>query len=86
MRKSRKSKFPDIDRRKNARKGKEMGWLNFQPLHVSRWPWSDQMLFWTWRDSQREFFEAQKRKRIGKQLMVLTGLLTLIGLTIWAFI
>lgn len=86
MRKARKTKFPDIDRSTDARKGKKMGWLNFQPLHVGRWQWPDQVIFWTWRDAQREFFESKKRKRRGKQVIVFAGLMMVIAVIRWAFI
>ncbi|HUW44848.1 MAG TPA: hypothetical protein VMW50_03540 [Dehalococcoidia bacterium] len=86
MRKSKKSKFPDMDRSPEVRRGKEMGFLNFQPLHVNRWQWSDQVIFWTWRDAQREFFESKRRTVRGKRLIVLTGLAIVIGSIIWMVI
>ena len=86
MRKARKTKFPDIDRSTDARKGKKMGWLNFQPLHVGRWQWPDQVIFWTWRDAQREFFDSRRRERNGKRLVLATGLALVIGSIIWMVI
>lgn len=70
MRRSRKTKFPDMDRRKNARKGKEMGRLRLSPIRVNRWQWADEVVFSTWRDMQDGYFGAIRREMWTKRAIV----------------
>ena len=39
-------------------------------LHVARWPWCDEIIFWTWRDQQAAFFNRQVRERNTKRLIL----------------
>jgi hypothetical protein len=86
FRKVGKPKFPDIERGPMARNGKEMGFLNHASVAVNRWQWPDQVIFWTWRDQQAEFFAGQRRVMWTKRMIVGTVALIVIGLMIWAIV
>lgn len=80
---SKRERFPEIDRSEDARKDLEMGRLNHAPRRVSRWPLDlaplDSVIYWTWRDQQKEFFGAINRERWTKRAITAGGLCVLIG-------
>ena len=49
----------------------------------ARWPWTDDVIFWTWRDQQHAHFAKLRRSRNTKRVVVLAALCALIILAAW---
>lgn len=54
-----------------------------KPIQVARWPWTDDVIFWTWRDQQAAHFARLRRSRNTKRIAVLAVLCTLVILAAW---
>lgn len=52
-------------------------------IQVARWPWTDDVIFWTWRDQQHAHFARIRRGRNTKRVVVLAALCVLITLAAW---
>ena len=39
-------------------------------IHVARWPWCDEVIFWTWRDQQASYYAQIHRSRNTKRLIL----------------
>lgn len=64
----------------------ERGHLRIAPVHVARWPWGDDVVHLTWRDTQESHFSQLRRGRNGKRLALLAATLILVFSTAWVTI
>jgi len=42
-----------------------------KPINVSRWPWNDEVIHWTWRDSQEHYYNGLRARRNRARLVAL---------------
>ena len=58
-----------------------------RPINVSRWPWHDEVIHWTWRDSQEHHYNTLRARRNRARLVALCLLATsaamVYGLASW---
>ncbi len=58
-----------------------------KPISVGRWPWHDDVIHWTWRDSQEHHFNGLRVRRnsarlVAAFLLAYSGVLA-VGLVRW---
>ncbi len=58
-------------------------WPLIKAIQVARWPWTDDVIFWTWRDQQHAHFARIGRERNTKRLILAAVALSLLTLAAW---